>query len=179
MFRLVMRGTQEDRFKQDSDTKSCLTLVLSGSDNHSIRFCGHRKSFCGLQLDGFFGAMLWSHGAIVARVDGLWPVDESPRVADQTGLPIISGLCGQPCFGFRSIGRVVATLRNRFVAEIFRQSFLRTLTGTAVRTVEALPRFVPARNSVLRGYRIETQASFSCLLVRSPEIAVEETSSCC
>jgi hypothetical protein len=98
MFRLVMRGTQEDRFKQDSDTKSCLTLVLSGSDNHSIRFCGRRKSFCGLQLDGFFGAMLWSHGAIVARVDGLWPVDESPRVADQTGLPIISGLCGQPCF---------------------------------------------------------------------------------
>jgi hypothetical protein len=98
MFRLMTDNTQEDRSKHCEDAKSCLTLESPRSDNGSIRLCRRRKSFCGLQLDGFSGAMPWSLRANAELIDALWSGAMFPRAADQTDLPVIAGLCVQPCF---------------------------------------------------------------------------------
>jgi len=98
MFHPVTAKTQEDRSKQHGAEKSCLTLDSLRSDNGSLRSCRRRKSFCGLKLDGFFGAMLSSFRARTELVDALWSGAVFPRAADQTDLPVIADLCVQPCF---------------------------------------------------------------------------------
>jgi hypothetical protein len=98
MFHPVTVKTQEDRFKQHGEAKSCLTLDSPHSDNGSLRLGRRRKSFCGLQLDGFFGAIPSSLRANVELVDVLWSGAIFPRAADQTDLPVIADLCVQPCF---------------------------------------------------------------------------------
>ena len=98
MIRFRTVNTQEDRFGQKSVIRSCLTSVLQRSDNDWIRPVRRRKSFCGLQLDGFFGAMLWSPRVVTALVLAEWSGVRFPRAADQTILLLVTGLCCQPCF---------------------------------------------------------------------------------
>lgn len=101
MFRLMTDNAQEDRSKHQKEAKSCLTLESPPSDNGSIRPCRRRKSFCGLQLDGFFGAMQWSPRTNAELIVALWSGALFPRAADQTDLPVIAGLCVQPRFRIR------------------------------------------------------------------------------
>ena len=101
MFRSVGYTCQEDRSKHCTEAKSCLTLESSPSDNGLIRLRHRRNSMCGLQLDGFFGAMQWSHCTNAELIDALWSGAFSPRAADRTDLPVIAGLCVQPCFRIR------------------------------------------------------------------------------
>jgi len=101
MFCLTATIAQEDRFKHFKEAKSCLTLDSLHSDNVSLRSRRRRKSFCGLQLDGFFGALLSSSRANTELIDASWSGRNFPRVADQTDLPDIAGLCVQPCFSIR------------------------------------------------------------------------------
>ena len=90
--------SQEDRPRQSSVAKSYLTSVLPRSDNGWIRPVRRRKSFCGLQLDGFFGAMLCSSRDHIAQVVTEWSEAEFPSAADQTDLPVMAGLCCLPGF---------------------------------------------------------------------------------
>jgi hypothetical protein len=101
MFRPMTDHAQEDRSKHCENTKSCLTFESPRSDNGSLRPRRRRKSFCGLQLDGFFGAKLSSLRANAGLVDALWSGAIFPRAADQTDLPVIAGLCVQPCIRIR------------------------------------------------------------------------------
>lgn len=98
MFRHVTGNAQEDRSKQCQAPKSCLTLVLSDSDNGSIPVCRRRKSFCGLQLDGIFGAMVRSLHVDQMPIVVEWASIMRPRVTDQETLPVMAGLCARPCF---------------------------------------------------------------------------------
>jgi hypothetical protein len=101
MFRSMTDKAQEGRSKQYGGAKSGLTFDSPRSDNGSIRPSRRRKSFYGLQLDGFFGAMQSSLRANTGLVDALWSGAMFPRTADQTDLPVIADLCAQPCFRFR------------------------------------------------------------------------------
>lgn len=101
MFRPVTDNAQEDRSKHCREAKSCLTLDSPPSDNASIRPYCRRKSCCGLQLDGFLGAMQWSHCTNAELIDALWSGALLPRAADQTDLPVIAGLSIRPCFRIR------------------------------------------------------------------------------
>ncbi len=101
MLHLKTANAQADRSKQGGDARSCLTFDSPRSDNGSIRPSRRRKSFCGLQLDGFFGAMQSSLRARTELVDALWSGTMFPRAAGQTDLPVIADLCVQPCFRFR------------------------------------------------------------------------------
>ena len=101
MFRSMTDKAQEGRSKQYGGAKSGLTFESPRSDNGSLRPRRRRKSFCGLQLDGFFGAKLSSLRANAGLVDALWSGAIFPRAADQTDLPVIAGLCVQPCIRIR------------------------------------------------------------------------------
>jgi len=98
MFRHVTGDVQEDRSKHCQAPKSCLTLVLSDSDNGSIPASRRRKSFCGLQLDGIFGAMVLplylNQTQIVAERSSV----NRPGVTDQKTLPAMAGPCDWPGF---------------------------------------------------------------------------------
>ena len=148
MFCSNLIDAQEDRFRMNSGTKSCLTFVLPGSDNGSTRHRRRRKSFCGLQLDGFVGAMSWSSRTIAVLVDALRSGVMFPRAVDQTDLPVIAGLCVHPSFLIRKHWSPCSYFAQSFVAELFRQSFLRALTGTSAGTIEAQPHFGIVRQAV-------------------------------
>ena len=120
MFRLMTDNAQEDRSKHQKEAKSCLTLESPPSDNDSIRPCRRRKSFCGLQLDGFFGAKRSSLRANAGLVDALWSGAMFPRAADQTDLPVIADLCVQPRFRFRKC----RAPRVHFAQPVCRESFV-------------------------------------------------------
>ena len=140
MFRPEADSTQEDRCKQCEEAKSCLTLESTRSDNGRLRLCRRRKSFCGLQLDGFCGAMQWSYRANVELIDALWSGVLFPRAADQTDLPVIAGLCVQPCF------------RNRERWGLFHhnsQSSRCAISSSPVFTNTEGNRFLSSRSSVV------------------------------
>lgn len=124
MLRPVTVNAHEDRSKHCEEAKSCLTFDSLRSDNDSIRRCRRRKSFCGLQLDGFFGVKQSSLRANTGLVDALWSGAMFPRAADQTDLPVIADLCVQPCFRFRKrrapqVHFAQPVRRERFVSSVF------------------------------------------------------------
>ena len=172
---------QENRFKHYRDAKSCLTLESPHSDNGWIRRSCRRKSFCGLKLDGFFGAMQWSLRANTGLVDALWSGAMIPRAADQTDLPVIANLCVQPCFRFWKL----RSPRTHFAQPACCSDFdLSVFTSTELeqsfetskyrRTSMRIESLHPMRSSDRF-----TSGKFESLLIRSFEFAVEETSSCC
>ena len=181
MFRPMTVNTQKDRSQQYEEAKSCLTLASLRSDNGSIRLDRRRKSFCGLKLDGFFGAMQWSLRANTGLVDALWSGAMIPRAADQTDLPVIANLCVQPCFRFWKL----RSPRTHFAQPACCSDFdLSVFTSTELeqsfetskyrRTSMRIESLHPMRSSDRF-----TSGKFESLLIRSFEFAVEETSSCC
>ena len=120
MLRPVAVNAHEDRSKHCGEAKSCLTFDSLRSDNGPIRPCRRRKSFCGLQLDGFFGAKRSSLRANAGLVDALWSGAMFPRAADQTDLPVIADLCVQPRFRFRKC----RAPRVHFAQPVCRESFV-------------------------------------------------------
>lgn len=124
MLRPVAVNAHEDRSKHCEEAKSCLTFVSLRSDNDPIRPCRRRKSFCGLKLDGFFGAKRASLRANTGLVDALWSGAMFPRAADQTDLPVIADLCVQPHFRIRKcraprIHFVQPVRHGSFVSSVF------------------------------------------------------------
>ncbi len=101
MFRPIADNAHNDRFKHCGESKSCLTLESPRSDNGWIRPGRRRKSFCGLQLNGFSGARQCLLRANADLIVVLWFGAMLPRAADQTDLPVIAGLRVQPCFQTR------------------------------------------------------------------------------
>lgn len=181
MFRPMTVNTQEDRSKQYEEAKSCLTLDSLRSDNGSIRPYRRRKSFCGLKLDGFFGAMLWSLRANTGLVDALWSGAMIPRAADQTDFPVIANLCVQPCFRFRKH----RAPRSHFAQPACCRDFVSSVfTSTDLEQPFELSKFRRTSMSVeslrlMRSSDRVTSGKFKSLLIRSFEFAAEETSSCC
>lgn len=114
MVRLVDNSTQQSRSKQRQAPKSCLTLVLSGSDNGSLSVCRRRKSFCGLQLDGIFGAMVLSLRANQTLAAAEWFFVTCPRIADQKILPVLAELSVQPEF----LNQESRTSRSHFAQSV-------------------------------------------------------------
>ena len=179
MFRLLPDNTQEDRSKQYEEAKSCLTLESSRSDNGSLRWCRRRKSFCGLQLDGFFGAMQPSLRAIAGLIDVLWSGAIFPRAADQTDSPVIAGLCVQPCFCFWKQWRRDSTWRNHHLAEGLRHPFYKHRLEQRFQRSKFRRTLTLLGNCFEEFIRPRPFRLFTSLRNWSLEFAVEETSSCC
>ena len=181
MFRLMTDNAQEDRSKHQKEAKSCLTLESPPSDNGSIRPCRRRKSFCGLQLDGFFGAMQWSPRTNAELIVALWSGALFPRAADQTDLPVIAGLCVQPCFRIRKcwaprLHFAQSSSCEIFALPVFTNIELGTASGRS-RGAVALRRVgVAASKEFIRLRHVEL---VEVPPLQSLEFAVEETSSCC
>jgi len=181
MFRSVGYTCQEDRSKHCTEAKSCLTLESSPSDNGLIRLRHRRNSMCGLQLDGFSGAMQWSHCTNAELIDALWSGAFSPRAADQTDLPVIAGLCVQPCFRIRKcwaprLHFAQSSSCEIFALPVFTNIELGTASGRS-RGAVALRRVgVAASKEFIRLRHVEL---VEVPLLQSLEFAVEETSSCC
>jgi hypothetical protein len=127
MFRSMGYSSQEDRSKHCTEAKSCLTLESSPSDNGLIRLRRRRNSLCGLQLDGFSGAMQWSHCANAELIDALWSGAFFPGPLIRQIYPSLLVCVFSRVFGFENVGLRVSTLRNHQVAKALRHPFLQTL----------------------------------------------------
>ena len=147
MNRPMTDNARGDRSKHCEEGKSCLTLESPRSDNGSIRLCRRRKSFCGLQLDGFSGAMPWSLRANAELIDALWSGAMFPKAADQTDLPVIAGLCVWPCFRIRKSWAPRLHFAQSSGCKSFTSPVLQTLTGAASCTLSEFRRTPPCSSS--------------------------------